>query len=122
MAKKKEVVEPLNEGALHRAICALDALNAEYKELDKRYDDLAAKILATMPPKDVRQYGQLRCTIVQAMRRTVAWKQETFTLARKVYPTPKAFRNYLLYLVKTYRKNATKPSIKLSMIKTAEEA
>jgi hypothetical protein len=124
MAKKKETPEPiksLTESALKSAIEDLDALNAEYKELDKRYDALAEKILATMPVKDVRQYGQLRCTIIQAMRRTVNWKHETWALARKVYTTPNSFRGYLSYMVKTYKKKPTKASIKLSTIKTAEE-
>jgi hypothetical protein len=119
MSKKVEL-KPLTENALKQVIMDLDALNAEYKALDKRYEALEVKIMATLKPKDVRQYDDLRCTIVQAMRRTVNWKAETWSLARKVYTTPKAFKGYLVYLVKTYKKKPIKPSIKLTRVKIEE--
>lgn len=120
-SKKDKQLEPLTEGALKKAILDLQDLNEEYKELDKRYDALAAKILATMPPKDVRQYGALRCVIVQAMTRRVSWKDEALKLARRLYPTAAEFRRFLVRLVRDYPKKANKPSIKLSVVKTAED-
>lgn len=122
MAVKKEVekIEPLTEGALKRAILDLQELNGEYADLDKRWDALAAKIFATMPPKDTRQYDDLRCTIVQQLRRTVDWKKECYRLAHTLYPTLPAFREFLIYLVRHYKKKAIKASIKLSIVKDEE--
>lgn len=117
----KGKIEPLTEGALKKAIFDLDALNQEYKELDKRYDALAAKVLATLDPKEIRQYDDLRCCIVQAWTRRVSWKEETLKLARRLYPSAKEFRRYLFGLVKLYPKKANKPSIKLTRVKSADE-
>jgi hypothetical protein len=116
---KKKVIEPLKEGELKKAILDLQALDAEYTVLDKRYDVLAERILATMPPKDIRQYGSLRCCIVQAWRRTVNWKHECLVLARK-YLSAKEFRKFLFDLVKTYQKKPNKASIRLTIIRTEE--
>ena len=117
MATKKVVVEPLNESALKTAIEKMHDLDAEYAALDKRYDLLAAGVLATMKPKDVRQYGMLRCTIVQAIRRTVDWKGEASRLARKLFPAPEALRAFVRELAKRYPRKPIKASIKISVLK-----
>jgi len=121
MATKEIKLEPLKEGALKKAILDLQDLSEQYEELDKKWDALAEKILATMPPRDVRQYGELRCTIVQAWQRRVDWKRECLKLARELFPTASAFKAFLYRLVKAYRKKANKPSIKLSIIKGGGE-
>lgn len=116
MAKKAEAIEPLTENKLKQAILDLQVLNEQYAALDKRYDDIAGKILATMPPKDVRQYGTLRCTIVQAFVRRVDWKKETFAMARELYSTKELFRGFLIHLVRAYKKKPNKPSVKLTIV------
>jgi hypothetical protein len=119
--KKQEKIEPLEEDELKKAILALQALNKKYEALDAQYDFLAARVLATMPPRDVRQYGNLRCCVVQMMRRSVDWKKEALGMARRLYPSATEFKRYLFALVKTYKKKAAKPSIKLTVAKTEEK-
>ena len=121
MAAKKEKLEPLGESALKREIEALQDLNEQYKALDKKYDAAAAKVLATLKPKDVRRYGQLQCVIVQQLRRTVDWKGEASSMARRLYPTAAELRQYLIRLARRYPRKAIKPSIRLTMLKTEEE-
>jgi CCR4-NOT transcriptional regulation complex NOT5 subunit len=121
MAAKKEKLEPLGESALKREIEALQDLNEQYKALDKKYDASAAKVLATLKAKDVRRYGQLQCVIVQQLRRTVDWKGEASSMARRLYPTAAELRQYLIRLARRYPRKAIKPSIRLTMLKTEEE-
>ena len=120
MPKKKLTIEPLDEAALKKTILELKAIKAEIKQLEADADKLSESILATMPPKDVRQYGLLRCVIVQAFTRRVTWKDETFALARKLYPSPRALRGFLVGLVRRYPKKKNKAGIRLTEVK--EEA
>jgi adenine C2-methylase RlmN of 23S rRNA A2503 and tRNA A37 len=71
--------------------------------------------------KDVRRYGQLQCVIVQQLRRTVDWKGEASSMARRLYPTAAELRQYLIRLARRYPRKAIKPSIRLTMLKKAEE-
>lgn len=122
VSKAMKELEPLKEGALKKAILDLQDLNEQYAELDKKWDALAEKILATMPPKDVRQYGNLRCIIVQAWQRRVDWKRECVKLARELYPTAAAFRVFLAGLAKSYKRKPNKPSVKLTVVKGEVES
>jgi hypothetical protein len=121
MAAKKEKLEPLGESALRKEIELLNDLNQQYKELDKKYDAAAARVLATLKPKDVRRYGQLQCVIVQQLRRSVDWKGEASKLARKLYPTAAELRQYLIRLARLYPRKAVKPSLRITVLKTEED-
>ena len=133
MAVKKEVkkLEPLGEAALRSTFLELQHLNEQYADLDRKWDDLAAKVLATMPPGDVRQYDDLRCMVVQAWARRVDWKKECLELARKLAAVVLSddvtlvrgftLRRFLVGLVKRYTKKANKPSVQLKYVKTELE-
>ena len=108
----------------------MQELKDQYDELDRKWDKLAAGILATMPPGDVRQYNDLRCMVIQAWARRVDWKKECLELARNfslvaLGHTELAIgftlRNFLVRLVKRYKKKANKPSVKLIYVKTELE-
>ena len=119
---KKEKIEPLKEAQLKAAIERLYQISLDIDDLDTEFKEVAATVLATLPPKDVRQYGLLRCRIMQNMNRGVSWKKEATALARKLYPTVADFRRYLVSLVQRYPKTPGKPFVKLTYLKSAEEA
>jgi uncharacterized protein (UPF0335 family) len=118
---KKEKSGPLSEGKLKSAIERLYQIKSEKDDLDAEFEEVAATVLATLDPKDVRQYGQLRCTIMQNMNRGISWKKEWTAVARKLYPTAKAFRAYLVDIVKRHPKKPGKAFTKITWIKTADE-
>jgi hypothetical protein len=120
MAIKKEV-QPLTENALKQAIDRLWDIKAEQDKLDEEYKRIGGTVLATLQPKDVRQYGRLRCTIIQNMNRGISWKEEATSLARKLYPTFPEFRKYLVSLVRRHPKKPGKAFFKLTMVKTSDE-
>lgn len=122
MAIKKEAPVALSEDKLKAAIFQLHKIKQQQDALDEEYKRIGATVLSTLKPKDVRQYGKLRCTIIQNMNRSVSWKAEATSLARKLYPTVGEFRRYLVSLVRRHPKKPGKAFFKLTMLVSDEEA
>lgn len=120
MAVKKEVIEPLSERLLKLEIERLFDIKAQQDELDKKFEASADKVLATLDPKDVRQYDDLRCFVVQNMNRGVSWKEEARLLAKRLYPTAELFRRYTVSLVRKYPRKPGKAFLKLTVVKGGE--
>ena len=104
MAKKKKV-EALSETDLRLTIEEMYEIKQHVKAEEKRFEDMQQKVMATMPVGDVRQYGTLRCTIVQNIGRGLSYKAEMYRLAHLLYPTVSLFRKFLHDLAKRYPKN-----------------
>ena len=106
---------------LRADILEIQKLSKEIADLEKAQDKIKDRVIKALGIGGVLEFNQTRCKIVRSMRRTIPWKEIAFAFAKKIYPTKDTYRSWLKSLVKKYRKKATKPFAKITVLKDKEK-
>ena len=106
--------------AIRLAIVKMHSLSVQMKALKDDHDKLQKEVVQVLGINGVLEFNNYRCKVVQSLRRNVPWKELAYGLAKKLFPERASYVKWLRSIARKYKKAATAPFAKITILKDKE--
>jgi hypothetical protein len=124
--KKKSSDAKLTVEQLRANIIRLRQVKLQIKQLKAEEAKLVAPIVESLGIRgktcfEIAEGALLTATVVQSFRRSVDWRKTAVALAKKLYPTAEAMRQWARSIVRKHPKKPCKPYVLVTVGDEKEE-